>query len=417
MRRSLSGVIVSCVLLAVALPSFAQVSLEFDRPTKCKTWVASTAVGPAPESAQINDGQKVSVALGSYAPTDFLYVLDTATGNLMKQPLDKELKALSIKPDSFTLIHETQIKVSHGGNPVAAANVEIAAASFKKSLLMTPSDKGVLTVYGLPFGSVKIQVRSKKDGKAVEIPLQVFELARERKDSKPTLNIAIGPEVDVVATAQPANTASGTGEKGTEKQASKPEAGPSGPGRLITILLGLLGAVAAGYFLLRFLQGNSKQVNEQLAKIGVQIPTDEPATDGDVPPPPAPSAPKPQAQILLDNAAPAPVASAPAPIPTRNAGFNAQPMLLRRGGGSFAIMEGQSAISREPGNVFGLEGEMTISRDHGKIVRTGSEVWLEDHESTNGSFVNGQKVVGRQQLFPGDEVQLGSVSFVVEDSP
>lgn len=48
-----------------------------------------------------------------------------------------------------------------------------------------------------------------------------------------------------------------------------------------------------------------------------------------------------------------------------------------------------------------------VSRNHCRFVRTPSGYMLEDLGSTNGSFVNGQRLVGSRMLNPGDIVGLG----------
>jgi pSer/pThr/pTyr-binding forkhead associated (FHA) protein len=62
----------------------------------------------------------------------------------------------------------------------------------------------------------------------------------------------------------------------------------------------------------------------------------------------------------------------------------------------------------------------TVSTDHARVWRQGERVFLRDLGSTNGTFVNGGRVVGRKQLGDGDTVRLGrdthiKVKVVTED--
>jgi hypothetical protein len=50
----------------------------------------------------------------------------------------------------------------------------------------------------------------------------------------------------------------------------------------------------------------------------------------------------------------------------------------------------------------------SLSRLHATIFREGDDVWILDENSSNGSFVNGQKVSPERKLRDGDEIQLGS---------
>lgn len=48
-----------------------------------------------------------------------------------------------------------------------------------------------------------------------------------------------------------------------------------------------------------------------------------------------------------------------------------------------------------------------VSRRHVEIVREGQRAWAVDLGSTNGSYVNGQRVQGREELFDGSIVAMG----------
>ncbi|MGD8904751.1 MAG: FHA domain-containing protein, partial [Anaerolineae bacterium] len=48
-----------------------------------------------------------------------------------------------------------------------------------------------------------------------------------------------------------------------------------------------------------------------------------------------------------------------------------------------------------------------VSRRHARLAWTGSGYVVEDLDSTNGTFVNGERVVGPHALRSGDRLQLG----------
>ncbi len=50
--------------------------------------------------------------------------------------------------------------------------------------------------------------------------------------------------------------------------------------------------------------------------------------------------------------------------------------------------------------------ERQISREHIRVWREGDQYFLEDLESKNGTWVNGQQVKGRRRLYDGDEIHL-----------
>lgn len=55
------------------------------------------------------------------------------------------------------------------------------------------------------------------------------------------------------------------------------------------------------------------------------------------------------------------------------------------------------------------------SREHAHIRREGRKVFLDDMDSTNGTFLNGERVVGTVQLRDGDQIAIGEVTFIFHD--
>lgn len=56
-----------------------------------------------------------------------------------------------------------------------------------------------------------------------------------------------------------------------------------------------------------------------------------------------------------------------------------------------------------------------VSRHHAKVVRKGEQYWVEDLNSRNGTFLNGQLVSGQQRLQPGDRIRICDVEFEFRD--
>src|SRR5690606_40533855 len=59
--------------------------------------------------------------------------------------------------------------------------------------------------------------------------------------------------------------------------------------------------------------------------------------------------------------------------------------------------------------------ERNISRHHAAIRRTPGGFCIEDRSSYNGLYLNGVRVVGRQDLAHGDLIQLGDYRIQVID--
>lgn len=71
-------------------------------------------------------------------------------------------------------------------------------------------------------------------------------------------------------------------------------------------------------------------------------------------------------------------------------------------------------MGRDDGLPVSLAGESTVSRRHASVRLDGHRATVTDLGSTNGTFVNGNKVTGEVGLEIGDVVQFGSVRFRYE---
>jgi pSer/pThr/pTyr-binding forkhead associated (FHA) protein len=54
-----------------------------------------------------------------------------------------------------------------------------------------------------------------------------------------------------------------------------------------------------------------------------------------------------------------------------------------------------------------------VSRRHARLMRMGDEITVEDLGSTNGTFVNGNRIRGKSKVRPGDVITVGSHTFTV----
>jgi pSer/pThr/pTyr-binding forkhead associated (FHA) protein len=56
-----------------------------------------------------------------------------------------------------------------------------------------------------------------------------------------------------------------------------------------------------------------------------------------------------------------------------------------------------------------------VSREHARVRREGWRVILEDLGSTNGTFLNDERVLTSMELHDGDRITIGDVTFVFND--
>lgn len=78
------------------------------------------------------------------------------------------------------------------------------------------------------------------------------------------------------------------------------------------------------------------------------------------------------------------------------------------------LVREQYSVGRAEGHAIRLT-ERNISRKHARVQRTASGFRIEDLSSYNGLFLNGVRVVGRQELAHGDLIQLGDYRVQVID--
>lgn len=80
-------------------------------------------------------------------------------------------------------------------------------------------------------------------------------------------------------------------------------------------------------------------------------------------------------------------------------------------GKMFKLERTETVVGRSPGSELQLQ-DVGISRSHARLYRVGADFFLEDLQSANGTFVNGQRVITSQQLIDGDKIAIGSSTVV-----
>jgi ABC-type multidrug transport system ATPase subunit/pSer/pThr/pTyr-binding forkhead associated (FHA) protein len=72
-------------------------------------------------------------------------------------------------------------------------------------------------------------------------------------------------------------------------------------------------------------------------------------------------------------------------------------------------------IGRDADNKIFLPAP-TVSRFHAEVEKVGQRFRVRDLRSSNGTFVNGQRVDGETWVHPGDSIQIGPYRFVVDEN-
>jgi hypothetical protein len=85
-------------------------------------------------------------------------------------------------------------------------------------------------------------------------------------------------------------------------------------------------------------------------------------------------------------------------------------------GGEFPLNSAPVTVGRGGQNDLVLSGDEFASARHARIEMRGDGVWVQDLDSTNGTFVNGSRVAGAQRMGAGDVLRVGETDLVVEES-
>jgi FHA domain len=84
-------------------------------------------------------------------------------------------------------------------------------------------------------------------------------------------------------------------------------------------------------------------------------------------------------------------------------------------GDEFPVDSAPVTVGRGGQNDLVLEGDEFASARHARIELRDGSVWVQDLDSTNGTYVNGARVVGAQQLDSGDVLRVGETDLRVEE--
>lgn len=79
--------------------------------------------------------------------------------------------------------------------------------------------------------------------------------------------------------------------------------------------------------------------------------------------------------------------------------------------------EGEFMIGRDPASSFAIS-DPEVSRHHARLTFQSGFYVLEDLNSTNGTFVNGRRLVGQYVMQSGDVINLGeNITLIYESTP
>ncbi|MBX9693001.1 MAG: FHA domain-containing protein [Cyanobacteria bacterium] len=89
------------------------------------------------------------------------------------------------------------------------------------------------------------------------------------------------------------------------------------------------------------------------------------------------------------------------------------PVLVNTETNERVTLEKAVMIGRAPENEIVLPDDGYVSAEHAKIFWENGW-WIEDVNSSNGTYVNDELVSGRRKLAPNDLIKIGRTIFTIE---
>lgn len=82
-------------------------------------------------------------------------------------------------------------------------------------------------------------------------------------------------------------------------------------------------------------------------------------------------------------------------------------------GRTYDLDEEELTIGRSPGCAVSTSYDVYSSTVHARLFRRGSQLWVEDLGSTNGTYLNSERLTRPSKLAKGDLLQVGATVFEV----
>jgi len=84
-------------------------------------------------------------------------------------------------------------------------------------------------------------------------------------------------------------------------------------------------------------------------------------------------------------------------------------------GDEFPLNSAPVTVGRGGQNDLVLTGDEFASARHARIEARPDGVWVQDLDSTNGTYVNGSRVIGAKLLVEGDILRVGETDLLIEE--
>ena len=111
----------------------------------------------------------------------------------------------------------------------------------------------------------------------------------------------------------------------------------------------------------------------------------------------------------------------------KNGGKKRRPTVVK-GNYGLEIINAGNSIDLKDGSIIPIKSDLTIGRkdensivlsdqhvsgNHAKIIVRNDSLFIEDLNSTNGTYLNGNKISGKMKLTNKDEIKIGTAVFKI----
>jgi len=100
-------------------------------------------------------------------------------------------------------------------------------------------------------------------------------------------------------------------------------------------------------------------------------------------------------------------------LPTRRSSCACASSILLSGAGVSTSWGDEVTVGRSPGCAVPLDDDTFASSIHARVFRRSGELWIEDLGSTNGTWLNDERLDVPVRLRRGDHVKVGSTILEV----
>lgn len=406
--KRIGSLAIACFAILAHGQTTKVVSVTFPVEGDREVWVGSLSQPDKLGHVETVQGTGVKLSVDPGDTDAAVYVHDKRTGNVAVQPVGQIVKTglWKVTSKDETRVYSLKFHLSSQSRPVKNALLRAKTKQEERTVLVDAADKGGAEVRNILAGQVEITVDYKVGREAKTTAPQIFEAKLGAGPAK-VKTIDIQSDVPTIEDPKDIPDTNSNSESQThEKVAPDVPQAPNPLVSLLNVLIGLGVVAAVGFGIYSWAKKNPKQLDDGLKKLGLgeqdPAPLDTPLV---------PQQPQPLKQIDLGAQA-AYVPDVPTVVNSSMAIPN--PRLVQSDGKVHLLSDGANAVGREAGLSVSCVGESSVSRHHATLTVSGSEITVSDEGSTNGTYVNGQKVSGPVNLRQGDVVQFGAAQFTVE---